>query len=117
MSEPLPSLLNPAEAMTLALSLAREARADCPPNPAVGCVLALLLQPFVRGRDHGGHPLTGRVQGGAPGPRRLLGGHRLAPPQQRVAPEGYDDSHGRLRFHSPRVATITALIVCIRFSA
>ena len=35
-------------------------------------------QPLVGSRDHRGHPLTGRVQRGAPGPRGLLGRQRLA---------------------------------------
>src|SRR4051794_24252219 len=43
----------------------------------------------------------------------VLGGQRLPAPQQRVASEGDDDAHAQL----PSVATMTALIVCMRFSA
>ena len=46
----------------------------------------------------------------------LLGGHRLAAPEQGVAAQGDDDAH-RCGPQSPIVATRTALIVCIRFSA
>ena len=52
----------------------------------------------------------------ARGPRvgpLVLGGQRLAAPQERVAPECDDDAHAQLA----SVATMTALIVCIRFSA
>ena len=43
----------------------------------------------------------------------VLGGESLAPTQQRVASECDDDAHRQC----PNVATMTALIVCIRFSA
>ena len=39
---------------------------------------ALLAQPLVGGGDHRGHPLAGGVERGAPRPRGLLGGQRLA---------------------------------------
>jgi hypothetical protein len=41
-------------------------------------VLAQLTQPGVGGRDHRGHPFTGRVQRSAPRAGGLLGGQRLA---------------------------------------
>ncbi len=50
----------------------------------IGHVLTLLLQPFVGRRDHRGHPFTGRVQRGAPGPCGLLGVQRLAEPRGSV---------------------------------
>jgi hypothetical protein len=37
----------------------------------------------------------------------------LPPLQQGIAPDGRNDQHGQ----DPKVATRTALIVCIRFSA
>ena len=43
----------------------------------------------------------------------VLRRQRLAAPEQRVAAERDDDAHHAL----PSVATITALIVCMRFSA
>src|SRR6516165_2188649 len=43
----------------------------------------------------------------------VLGGQRLPALEQRVSSESSDHAHGQL----PRVATRTALIVCIRFSA
>jgi hypothetical protein len=46
-----------------------------------------------------------------------LGWHRLVPLQQRVAAERYHNPSLRVTDHSPSVATITAVMVCIRFPA
>src|SRR5262249_32471214 len=43
----------------------------------------------------------------------VLGGQRLTAPKERIAAERDDDAHRQL----PIVATMTALIVCRRFSA
>ena len=48
--------------------------------PASGTCWRSLLQPGVGRGDHRGHPLARRVQRGAPRPRGLLGGQRLAEP-------------------------------------
>ncbi len=57
-----------------------------------------------RGKRHRGHAHVLAL---------VLGSHRLAAAQQRVATQGDDDPHVAL----PIVATITALMVCMRFSA
>ena len=46
--------------------------------PASGTCVAQLPQPLVCGGDHRGHPFAGGIQRGAPRPRGLLGGQRLA---------------------------------------
>ena len=46
----------------------------------------------------------------------MAGGHGLAAAEQCIASQGDDDAH-RSAAYRPIVATMTALMVCIRFSA
>ena len=78
-------------------------------------------QPDLRAVAVCDHQLMARAQQGSKcgyGPAHVstlrLGRHRLTAPQQRIASQSGHDAHRR---HDPIVATSSALIVCIRFSA